>query len=341
MKQDVTIQDVAERAHVSTGTVSRVFNGHNVQKARRLRVLEAAKELDYQPNLYAKGMRSVRNGCFGIIVERVIKHNDPWLQKLVLSVSSAMVERGCPCMLDFFDDADEDLPRILKWVDGCVLFGRYPPEFFEKAQRETDIPLVTYGEKMLYPNGISLDMDWASGFQEAVTHLFALGHEKIGFVRSGAGHPSGEQKYAGYLAGLTAYGSAVDEQAAELDPNPGTSVFATAKTRTHRLLDRVPDVTGIVYASDSTAFGGIAALHERGFQIPRDISIVGADDTDAGRWMVPSLTTVAMNYQELSARLLEALTSLVNGHAPISSTPMTPRLIIRDTCGAPPGGASR
>lgn len=329
--QKTTISDVAERAGVSAGTVSRVLNRQEGAPETRRRVVDAARKLGYRPDMYASGMRSNRKRCMGILVESSLGHHDPWLEKVTLAMADLLSEAGYRCMLEFWSKDEENLPRVLDSVDGCMLLGDFPEEFFSRVEREVGLPLVNHDEKMPYENGASLRTDWQAGVDQVVQYLLAFGHTKVGLVVAGTRYPSLRARYEGFLEAMPHFGHEIDDTLVAATETFEDRGYETARRLTGELLDRRPDLTGIVYGSDLMAFGGMRTLKERGLEVPADVSVVGFDDTDAARTMVPPLTSVGVDYKELAMRQLHCLETLIGERTVMPDLTVRPRLVRRES----------
>lgn len=331
MGKNITIQDVAERADVSTGTVSRVLNGPGGAPETRRRVLEAATDLNYRASLFARGMRGARKNCIGILVEGHISPEDPWLETIVLSMAQVISESGYHCMIDFFPADEDGIPPMLENVDAAMLLGNYPEAFFRRAEESGGIPLVTYDEKMPYENGETLVIDWKAGMREAIGYLLALEHSRLGLVVAGVDYPALRERYEGYLEGLSRYGRRVDRSLIRTTREMDDGGFEEAYELTEDLLEDEPDVSAIIYGSDCMAVAGMQKLREMGLGVPEDVSVLGFDDSAWARVMVPPLTTVGVNYRQLCTQMLETLRMLLGERGSVPSSRIEPDLVRRSS----------
>ncbi len=334
MEEKVTIVDVARLAEVSPGTVSRVLNNDGTTPRTRDKVLQAVKELGYRPNPFARGMRSMRKNCIGVLMESGMGEDDPWLEKIVLAITSALSEMRLGCMTEFWSNDSERMPALLDSVDGCILLGNYPDSFFRRIERQWALPLVTYNEKMPYERGISLQVDWDTGMRRAVQYLLAHRHENIGLVIAGTKYPSLRARYDAFKSALSDFGREPDpSQTASCEGSPGGTFFSAGGALTSQLLDSARPVSAIIYGTDFMAFGGMEVLREREISVPQDLSVVGFDNTDWGRMMNPPLTTVGVDYHQLSLRLLEALEVLQGRSRRMPELTLEPTFVERKSAG--------
>ncbi len=328
-----TIIDVARCAEVSLGTVSRVINGHGTTELTREKVLAAIERLDYRPDMFARGTRSERKNCMGILVESSLDRGNPWLEKTIMAMLEILSQSPYQCMVDFWDSQSETLPVLLDRVDGCLLLGCFPDAFFRRIEERRKPVLVTYDEKMPYQPGVSIKIDWKGGMHSAVQYLLAQQHQRIGLVLSGKHSPAPTARYEGFIDSLNHFGVQVDDSLIAACNAPSEGYLHKGAELTEQLLHRHPELDAVIYASDYMALGGMEMLRKKGRSVPDDVSVVSFDNTDWARIAAPPLTTVGVDHHLLCRRLLgaiEALKGLRNGMPELH---MEPRLYKREsTC---------
>lgn len=321
----VRVKDVAERAEVSVGTVSRVFHNHsNVAEEIRARVLQAAAELGYRktvsPHPPAQERALKELGflyCSFVDDHQAATENPFWSHILHGAEREARLFN-----MKVTYKAITDLvptPRLLvtaiqqMQLDGILLFGPTEPETI-LALKRTNLPLVLVDNHV---PGLSVDSvlcDNFEGARLAVNHLIEQGHQQIAFI--GGPVQSGprplnkiytlERRSAGYRTALLDAGLPVDyhlfEACDQLVPESG---YAACE----RLLARDVPFTAIFCANDIIALGVMNALQQAGKRIPADISVIGFDDIALIGHLNPALTTIRVEKEALGAT---AVTSLLN-----------------------------
>lgn len=288
-----TINDVARIAGVSKKTVSRVINRSPLlNEDTRKRVEDVIGDLGYIPNPQARALALRRNFLIGLV------HDNPNAQT-VMNVQQGMLEgihdtefemvvrpvdRGSATML-------EDLRHFLERqrLYGVLLM---PPisENDSVAQLCVDI-----GCRYVRMGSVTLDTPdrmVASNDREAVRgatdYLIAQGHRRIGLVGGPHGFRSASERRAGFEDALAAAGIALPRSMVA----DGNYTFQSGLTAAERLLDLVPRPTAIFSSNDEMAAGVIHAARQRGLDIPRDLSVMGFDDTPIAAHIWPPLTTV-------------------------------------------------
>lgn len=310
----VTMSDIARIAGVSVTTVSHVLNNSRpVNEATSDRVKSAALDLGYRPNGLARSLRRQETLTIGLVVPDIA---NPFFAEIGRGLEKASFDAGYHVIFcNSGGDADHELRNIAalleKRVDGIVI----APSAAEPDRLVTmiggDIPVV-----MVDRDTTGLDCDVvlannASGGQQAVDHLVALGHQKIGcVVASAASRSAAPGRLHGYRQGMKTAG--LDDASLivvtdELEnASPETEVDAGYIATTRILLSQHRP-TALFLTNDLMAIGALRAAHDQGLDVPVDLSIVGFDDILLARYTVPSLTTVIQPRSEVGRLAAEML----------------------------------
>lgn len=334
-----TITDVAERAGVSGATVSRVLNGKgNARPAVRERVLRAAATLRYQPNRTARRLRIRRSEVIGLILSDI---ENPFFTALIHGVEDVAHRNGHSLILcnSGEDPRREQLYSEVMRAEGVagVVIATTSDRQGEAGARELlrhGVAVVAVDRRI--PN-LDLDtvvVDNAGGAEAAVTHLFALGHRRVGYVGGPLSVTTGRERQQGYerahRLARRRIGQGLMRQ--------GDFKFASGFSRTLELLDLARPPSAILVANNLMTLGALTAIHERGLAIPRDIAVVGFDDLPWAPALDPPLTTVAQPTYAEGEAAAELLLQRIAG--PKSRATQTLRLettlIVRRSCGARP-----
>lgn len=283
-----TIRDVAARAGVSKSLVSRVLRGEaNVSAARRDTVLTAMSDLGYRPNAIARGLSESRSATVGVMLNDL---RNPWFVSLLEGLTTTLDAVGMAPVL-----ADSHLDRrvgrdtvetlLSQRVDGLVVVGT--TDLGDTIERAAAIvPVVVAGthEPNLPTVDIAADDD-VVGARLATQHLLDLGHRRIGHL-AGAGIV-GSLRRKGFLDTMAAAGRA-DDALVEVSGMTEEGGYAAAA----RLLERPARPTAIFAFNDVSCVGALSAAADRDLTVPRDLSLVGYDDTYLARIRHLSLTSV-------------------------------------------------
>jgi LacI family transcriptional regulator len=333
----VTIADVAARAGVGAGTVSRVLNeSPRVSAATRARVLAAIEALDYRPNPLAQGLSRGRCQTLGAVVpffthasavERlrgVVSGLDGSRYDLVLFNVESPVHR------------DEHLASLTRRdrADGLLVVSLpAPPAEIDRLLR-AGMPIVALDTRA--PGVPAVVTDDVEGGRIATRHLLSLGHERIAFIGDALDNPFGftssPDRERGYRQSLVEAGLPVVGDLVRHGPH----VRADARDLTDQLLALRSRPTAVFAASDTQALGVLEAARAAGLDVPRDLSVVGFDDVEVSSYA--GLTTVRQPLFESGRLAVELLLAAVAGDhpPPPDVNELDLELVVRSTTAPPP-----
>lgn len=318
MKKKVTSQDVADMAGVSRTTVSFVLNNvkrYAIHPETAARVRKAARELNYVPNASARALASQQATAIGLMMTRSPEYiaTDPFLPQILGGLMDVAKQNKLGLLVEWVEPGQE-LNTYLKLararqIDGFIIMTPREDDTGLKALVEAEVPAVVMG----YVPGLdmhSVDVDNVQAAKAAVEHLIELGHERIACISNAAKpYTSANQRYEGYKAALTDAGIAFDERLVRFADFSSQSGYDCMKA----LLEENADITGVFVASDSVAFGAMAAIRDAGLRIPEDISIVGFDDIPMASYVTPGLTTIQLPAKEIAEQSCHLLMQLMQG----------------------------
>lgn len=290
-----TLKDVAELAGVSAATVSYVLSGkRTISEETKARVLEAIEQLDYVPDLTARGLSMRDSKLIGVVVpqtepgERLMFQNS-FYSEVLGSIEYYARQKGYHILISA-TDANESYLTLAKQrnLDGIIVIGMYPDEFYHEMKK-TQIPIVlidSYCNDHYYHN---IRIDDAYGSYLAARHLLEKGHRDIAFF-------AGQMKENGVMKKrLLGYQQALDEFHVEFKDEyvfEGQIDYQSGVELAGKLTEIAPGVTAIVAAADILAIGAVKGLYEAGKTVPGDYSVVGFDDLEISQYLTPGLTTV-------------------------------------------------
>ncbi len=331
-----TIHDVAKKAGVSPSTVSRVLNDRpGISEETRQRVLQAARELGYLPDMAARTLVSGRTYNLGFLVHpRHTLGPHSFYGEVLAGADEEARKHGYHII--FAADGSNKTPAVIQQnrVDGLILAGCDIPRDVITSLKLQNVPIVLVDNHV--PKVDSIVTDNVGGAYEAVSYLIELGHRRIGFVCEWFQDLSFAERFEGYKKALQEHGLPFDERLiAEGAPRqPQTGYIAM-----QRLLSQVtPEImpTAIFAANDLTAVESMRALREHGFRVPDDVAVVGFDDGELARHVVPPLTSVRVFRKEMGALAVRRLLTLLeHPHEPPLHTRVFTELVIRESSGKP------
>jgi len=330
----LTINDIARLARVSKKTVSRVINQSPfVKGATRDRVAAVIAEHSYVPDPQARGLAFRRSFLIAFIYDNpspqyVVNAQQGILDALKgsgLELVVRPVNRQAP---RFIEEMREFITR--QKLAGAVMFPSVSEdEPLAALLRELDTPYVRVASISLdEPEAMIVSHD-SQGAAEAARHLAQAGHRLIGHISGPSTFRSSHVRREGFKAGLV-------ESGLTLDPNyaaEGAYTFESGLACAEQLLGLKPRPTAIFAGNDEMALGVYQAARNRGLEIPRDLSVVGFDDSPIASRVWPLLTTVVLPIREIGRIAGRRLRGEIDPADPITGHAMAPMLVVRDSVG--------
>lgn len=333
---NLTLEEVAKLAGVSSATVSRVINNYpHVRNNVRQRVLEVIEETGYQPNIAARSLASNRTNVIGLVIPNSVSNffTDPYFPRLTEGISHTCNENDYVLSLFIFNSREIErklFPRVTRpgLVDGIIIQSTGLNEEAISYVSGGDIPFVVAGRPINAPGASFVDVDNVSGANKATTHLIQLGRKRIATITGALDTSVGIDRLQGYRQAINNHGFEIDEALIE----EGNFTELSSYYATKRLITLNPDA--IFVASDTMAVGVMRALREENISVPKDIALVGFDDLPPAINAVPALTTVRQPIYRFGNKLVEALLDILkNGPKPPRRIIFETELVIRESCG--------
>jgi LacI family transcriptional regulator len=335
-KAHVTIADVARLANVSKMSVSRVLNNQDgVSDKTRQRILEAVQELGYTPTL---GFRP-HPGWSKLIALLAPDVTTDYMGEILRGVSGAAERLNCGLML-YTQGSIGHTERTSYYlsllnntlVDGVILVVPLDYDVIVQDLQAHNLPYVIVDHQSNAGDEPSVTATNRRGILEAMRHLFALGHRRIGFITGRMDIVCAQDRLQGYRDALAEVGIPFD---AEL-VREGDFMQPIGFREGQALVQLAERPSAIVASNDTMAFGVMDAAKAAGLSIGHDISIVGFDDVAMASQTYPALTTVRQPMAAMGEAAFEMLLSLLDGHPVLNTRRELPtELIIRESTGRP------
>ncbi|UOY00361.1 LacI family DNA-binding transcriptional regulator [Blastococcus sp. PRF04-17] len=309
----LVMSDVAALAGVSHQTVSRVINGHpNVAQHTRERVEAAIAELGYRPNVAARALVTGSTRTIGLVT---IKINQYGPAQTMLGLEHAARAAGYSVAVSILDDATADAVReavdtfVAQRVDAILALGTYDDAAAALAELHPPVPLVAV-QVGGHEDRPAVGVDQEEGARQATRHLLELGHRTVHHVAGPLDSQEARGRIDGWRSELARVG-APEPELLKGDWTP-SSGYAAGRRLARRFRDG-EDVTAAFLGNDQMALGLLAALHEEGIEVPRDVSVVGFDDLPEAPYFTPPLTTVRQDFAELGRRGVQLVLARLRG----------------------------
>jgi DNA-binding LacI/PurR family transcriptional regulator len=291
-----TASDVARLAGVSQSAVSRAFTpGASIARETRARVEDAARALGYRPNAIARSLTTRRSRIIGVAAAYLQNHFYPYVLE---ALSKGLQARGYQLLLftpDAARDADPLLQEVLAWqVDALILASTTLSSALAGQCRAAGIPVLLFNRTSRDADVSSVTGENMRGGRVIAEFLVAGGHRRLAFVAGIENSSTSREREAGFTGWLAEHGHAAPLR------EVGLYDFDAACAAARRLLSRPDRPDAIFVANDHMAMAvSEVARHEFGLRIPRDLSLVGFDDTGPARWPSFSLTSFAQPLQPM------------------------------------------
>jgi LacI family transcriptional regulator len=324
----ISIEDVARLAGVSITTVSRVINKMlSVKEKNRLKVLDAIKELKFEPSVFAQRLATGKSNVVALVIPR---YTDVFYSFYALELLRGIGTLCDRLKLDLLLRlTDTRTPLNLKGVGGIIfadIIGNWH-QLKETLERGTPCVVINNYIKELEVSCIAIDN--AGGAEAAVNYLVSLGHKKIAHITGDLVTQASIQRLEGYKSGLNKNNIILREDyILKTDYSRGQ-----ARQAAEKILNIKDRPSAVFVASDSMALEVMNVVKESGKEIPRDLSVVGFDDNPSGLYGAVSLTTVKQPLIKMAEDSVKELNLLMSGkNKKIEKIILPTELIIRESC---------
>jgi len=329
-----TIYDIAKEAGVSIATVSKVINqtGRISDKTRK-RVQDVMKRIDYQPSVVASALTKKRTYTLGLLIPDIA---NPFFAEVARSIEDHAQLMGYSlviCSTDNDPSKEERYVNVLrqKSADGIMIATGDRNDALMKQLLKLKVPIAVIAREMpaLAVDTVLVD-DYLGGYL-AASHLIELGHRSIAAIAEDLSVMSSRERVRGYRQALEEHGIAFDESLVAVSP---FHVEGGKKTALN-LLGRPNPPSAVFACNDLLAIGVVQAARERGLSVPRDLSVVGFDNTIIATIIDPPLTTVAQPVQEMGSQIVQLISQEIDGNKSSKQRiVLLPELVVRGSTSA-------
>lgn len=338
--QIVTIKDIARVCGVSVSTVSRAMNGHSdISRKTREHILQVIAESGYVPNNNARNLKRLEARAVALLVKGM---DNTFFQKIIDVMEKEIRERRYSCILQRVEESEDEVELALELVRekklrGIIFLGGKFDHPKESLERLT-VPYVLSTSECRngFSGGGRVSVDNEKESFRMVEYLCSLGHRRIAILTAAPDDESiGRLRFDGYRRALEAYQLSQDPQL-EVFMESGRDKydFASGYRMTKKLLQRNTEFTAIYATSDTLALGACRALHEAGIRVPQDCSVAGFDGLEAGKYYIPSLTTLAQPVGEIGRATVSQLFRRIEKRKNSEQIIFEGELIVRESTSA-------
>jgi LacI family transcriptional regulator, galactose operon repressor len=335
-----TIYDVARRAGVSPMTVSRVVNSEtNVRPATRALVQKAMRELQFRPNKAARSLAGATEMRVGLL------YNNPsvaYFTEFLIGALEGSARNGVQLVVDKCKQSDTQaaaaaVRNLVKGgINGMILTAPVSEASELIAElKKLGVATVAVATGGFRGEVTCVGIDDFRAAYEMTRYLLALGHRSIGFIKGHPGHTSSKQRFLGFETALRE----VDGSLEKPKVAQGYNSYRSGMEAGEELLSGQAIPTAIFAGNDDMASGVLSVAHRKGLDVPRDLSVVGFDDTIAGS-LWPALTTIRQPIFDIASTAMDIIVRNMNdlrgGRQPEAHNHLIPHLLVERASAASP-----
>lgn len=322
--------------------------------ATRAAVLEAVRELGFQPNMAARGLRNGRTGMVGLLIPDML---NPHFADFARQMQIAAYAHGLMLVLSTYEyDEAVKLTHIRSFLahhmDGLIWMADALEGEALELIRAAQLPIVLCDlpapTNLRYAHSFMFGMTRDQAMYDIVSRLIQLGHRRVAYLTGGEDLLPGLGRLSAYCRALTDHGLPVEEALIKKTIFLQGNNLEAGYKATHELFDEGQNPTAICTINDFTALGVLRALSDRGLCVPTDVSVVGCDDILQASYTHPPLTTIHTPNEAISQQALTLLQQLINSKRnkeaidePLSTVDIGYTLIERASIGPAPDYAKR
>jgi LacI family transcriptional regulator len=327
----LSLEEVAQRAKVSTATVSRVLNNvGSVKNSTRTRVLRAAQELNYHPNIHARMLARGSSRTLGMIVSNI---ENPFFLDIFRTAESDVHAQGFEMVVAHTGYESGQLLKSLRLMIArrvaglAIIVSETDPSLLEELTRNR-IPVVLYDVSTPVDHISRVRVNYGSGIRKAVQYLYHVGHRRMAFVSHHATLPPLSIREKAFRETVDDFAPAVTWLS-----RASTDGLEGGRLAAREVLVSGFDPTAIVCVNDFMAFGVIRELREQGLHVPQDVSVTGFDNIKLSEYCFPPLTTLHIPRDQIGHIVAEALLSGIKREEPARDVIIEPEFVLRDSTG--------
>jgi len=323
----VSMADVAAHAGVSAQTVSRVANGTGtVVEETKQRVLASMSDLGYRPNSAARALKLGSFRTIGVLSRTLSTIGD--VRTIDEIARHAAAAGYATTLIPVHETRQADVDRVFSRlqelaVDALILNLEAPQLAHAAAMLPPGVPVV-YMDPDAPGAEVIIDTDQVGGARQATEHLLGLGHETVWHIAGPTSSRPAARRLDGWRETLRAAGRRVPEAL-----HGDWSVSSGYEQG--RILAARDEVTAVFCANDQMALGLYRALYEAGRTVPRDVSVVGFDNTEDARGYAPPLTSVHHEFSDVGRLCIQSALALARGEPVDPLAVVTTTLVVRDS----------
>lgn len=306
-----TMKDIAKRTGLGLATISSYLNGGNVREKNRIKIEEAIRELHFEVNEVARGLKTNRTKTIGIVIPEL---NNIFFAEIITEAEDILRSHGyatmiCDCRSD--PEREKEAVDFLyhRRVDGLIVMptGTSDPGFqkFLRAGK----PVVMIDRKMRDVACDCILVDNEGAAEDAVKRLIQAGHAKIGMIAGPEDVYTARERQRGYQKAVQESGIVCDDSLIVR----GNYTIAGGAAAMRRLREANPDMTAVFISNYEMTVGAIMEINDLGIRVPEELSVIGFDNIDFAKASVPRLSIVTQPTAKIAQEAAETLIIKLEG----------------------------
>lgn len=336
MKKPITIKDLAKSLNISVATVSRALrNSSEINEETKLAVLRLAKEMDYHPNLLARGLSSKKSKILGVVVPTI---NRQFWSNSISGIENIAYQDGYKVMI--FQSAESyqkevEIVEILanSRVDGILIAFSKETNDYGHIQQVIDrgIPVLLFERVCDMLETSKVVTDDFFGAKKITQHLISRGKKHIAYLGGPMSLAVCKDRFLGFQSAIIEAGLSIS---AEHILEKEEFTFENAKNGVYQLWNSKNKPDAIFCFADILAIGAMDACKELGIKVPEQLAVAGFGNDDTSRFVSPSITTMSQpsfEIGQLAAKLILEEIATGNEHTIYRKEVIQPTLVIRES----------
>lgn len=330
-QRPASLKQLAEHLGLNPATVSVVLNdvpGRSIPQTTRDRIKAAAKQLNYQPNLLARSLRSRRTLTIGILVPEL---GDGYHTQVMSGIGDQLMSAG----YFYFTAHHRHKPHLVEEYTR-MLVGRGAQGIIAVdtlLEHPIPVPVVAVAGHRHIEGVTNVLLDHRRAAELTLNHLYSLGHRKLAFMRGQPFSSDSDSRWNELMSVATELGIEVDPHLV-VSLNRDLTSPELGYPVVQQLLAAKRPFTALVAFNDISAIGAIRALEDVNLRVPADVSVIGFDDIKAAAYTVPRLTTINQPLEEIGRIATQSLLNRIHDTMPPrDEITVEPELVVRDSTG--------
>jgi Transcriptional regulators len=307
----VTIHDVAKRAGVSVGSVSRYINGYTLKDRNRLSIEQAIKELGFKENIIARGLKNSRTMTIGVVIGSL---TDIFSTSIVTSLERVLEKENYSLIICDYEGERLKFKQKIDFlkdrlVDGMVIFPGNGRGDILKEVLESRVPAVIINDDVCEAEVDKVLVDNSNASFRAIEKLIHLGHKHIAVINGPEGNYVSQERYRGYLEAMKLYNLTVEPRYVKCGGfNSNGSYNAVME-----LFNEPEHPTALYITNYYMTLGALMAINQKGIKVPGQLSVIGFDRFELMDVVKPTLTVIEQPTAEIGEAAAQVLLKRLKG----------------------------